>query len=273
MRNNHVYIDAIRSRRSVRTFDGTGLSPEEAAQIIYFANVMRNPYGILIDWQILNAKEQGLSSPVITGTDCYIAGKLRWVPHGEEAFGYTFEQVVLFAKSIGIGTTWIAGTMNRAAFERAMELTSDEVMPCVSPLGYPASKMSLREALMRKGIKADSRMPFRELFFKGSLDTPLLPEAAGDLRIPLEMVRLSPSAVNKQPWRVLVCGDTVHFYEKQSRNSVTADGWDVQKIDMGIALCHFALAAEECDVHTEFLLEDPHLPVGELIYTASFKCK
>jgi len=38
-------------------------------------------------------------------------------------------------------------------------------MPCVSPLGYPAEKMSLRETLMRKGIQADKRMDFDRLFF------------------------------------------------------------------------------------------------------------
>ena len=41
-------------------------------------------------------------------------------PHGEEAFGYAFEQIVLYAESLGIGTTWIGGTMDRKAFEKAM---------------------------------------------------------------------------------------------------------------------------------------------------------
>ena len=30
------------------------------------------------------------------------------------------------------------------------ELSADEIMPCASPLGYPAKKMSLREGTMRK---------------------------------------------------------------------------------------------------------------------------
>ena len=63
----------------------------------------------------------------------------------------------MFAQSKGIGTTWIAGTMNRDAFEAATRLEEGERMPCVTPLGRPAARMALRESLMRKGVKADSR--------------------------------------------------------------------------------------------------------------------
>ena len=142
-------LDVMRSRRSVRTFDGNALRPEDAQKIMDFAEKAETPYGIPIVWKLLDAKKDGLSSPVIVGTDAYIAVKMRKIPHAEEAFGYMFEKIVLFAESLGIGTTWIAGTMDRAAFEKAMDLAEDEVMPCVSPLGYPAKKMSLRELKCR----------------------------------------------------------------------------------------------------------------------------
>ena len=263
--------EIIRSRRSVRSFDGTGLRTEDAQKIMEFAEKVENPYDQPISWKILDAKKYGLSSPVISGTDTYIAGKMRRADHAEEAFGYTFEKVVLFAESLGVGTTWIAGTMNRDAFERAMDLLDDEVMPCVSPLGYPAKKMSIREALMRKGVKADSRLDFRQLFFEGSFDVSLTTDKAGKLAEVLEAVRLAPSAVNKQPWRIVVCGDKVHFYEKQSRGYVDGSGWDIQKIDMGIALCHFELAAQECGFSVSFELNDPAMKAADDIkYIASY---
>ncbi|MBR4769040.1 MAG: nitroreductase, partial [Lachnospiraceae bacterium] len=112
-------IDAIQKRRSVRTFDGEALRDEDLRAVSEFAEKVENPYDIPITWKILDAKKSGLSSPVIVGTDTFIAGKMNRVPHAEEAFGYTFEKVVLFAESRGIGTTWIAGTMNRPAFEKA----------------------------------------------------------------------------------------------------------------------------------------------------------
>ncbi|MBO7364011.1 MAG: nitroreductase, partial [Lachnospiraceae bacterium] len=135
----------------------------------------------------------------------------------------------------------------------------------------PAEKMSLRETLMRKGVGADSRIDFTKLFFDGALETPMLPENAGDLFLPLEMVRLAPSAVNRQPWRAVRCGNLVHFYEKKNRGMATGT-WDVQKIDMGIALCHFELGAAESGLRTEFVMEDPGLTDDPgCVYTASFR--
>lgn len=266
--------ETIRKRRSVRTFDGTKLREEDARAITEFAEKVENPYDIPITWKLLDAEEHGLSSPVIVGTDVFIAGKMRRVPYAEEAFGYSFEKVVLFAESIGVGTTWIAGTMNRAAFEHALALDSGEVMPCVSPIGYPAKKMSLRETMMRKGIKADSRFGFEELFFDGDFETPLTEEKAGAFKDSLEAVRLAPSAVNKQPWRVVVCGDKAHFYEKHSKGYVSGDGWDIQKIDMGIALCHFELAAKECGLDVTFEIAEPELcPGDDTHYIASYVLK
>ena len=125
-------FDIIRHRRSVRTFDGRALRAEDAEKIMEYASALENPYGLPITWKILNAKEHGLSSPVITGTDTYITGKMKRAPHAEEAFGYTFERIVIFAEAMKLGTTWIAGTMNRDAFEKAMELDDGEVMPCIS---------------------------------------------------------------------------------------------------------------------------------------------
>ncbi len=265
-------MKAMRSRRSVRTFDGNALSHEDAEKMLNFAEKLENPYDLPITWKILDAKRYGLNSPVIVGTDTYIAGKMRKVPFAEEAFGYTFEKVVLFAETLGLGTTWIAGTMNRDAFERAMSVSADEVMPCVSPLGYPAKKMSLRETMMRRGIKADSRFEFEELFFDGSLEKTLSKDSAGRLSEPLDAVRIAPSAVNKQPWRCICAGDKVHFYEKRSKGYVSEDGWDIQKIDMGIALCHFELAASACGLSVSFELDEPDIRIpDDMQYIASWK--
>lgn len=251
-------MELIRHRRSVRTFDGRALRPEDASKITAFAQSIQTPYDIPIAWKLLSAKQDGLSSPVIVGADTFIAGKIKRVPHAEEAFGYAFEKLVLYAESMGLGTTWIAGTMDRPAFEKAMELAHDEAMPCVSPLGYPADKMSLRETLMRKGIKADARLDFGDLFFDGGFEKPL--NESSPWRNALEMVRWAPSAVNKQPWRVVVEGSKAHFYEKKSKGYVDASGWDLQRVDIGIALYHFAYGLDE---NVRLTIADPSLTAPE----------
>jgi len=99
-----------------------------------------------------------------------------------------------------------------------------------------------------------------------------MPDRAGEFREALEMVRLAPSAVNKQPWRAVVCGDTVHFYEKQGKGFVAANGWDIQKVDVGIALYHFVCGMEERGRKTVFDLADPSLPhPADTVYIASIR--
>lgn len=251
--------EQIVNRRSVRTFDNHALNENDKEKLRSFMENIENPFNIPVDFKFLSAKEHGLTSPVVSGTDLYVGGKVKRSPDANVAFGYSFEMLVLYAQSLGIGTVWLGGTMNRPAFEQAMELGADEIMPCASPLGYPAAKMSLREGMMRKAIKADERLPFEQLFFENGFDVPLTKERAGELAQPLEMVRLAPSAVNKQPWRVILADNFAHFYLKRSKGFGNDISLDMQKIDMGIALCHFALTAQKNGLHLSFVKDDPML--------------
>jgi len=263
-------IEALmRARRSVRSFDGA-VAGEDMEKLLALIAEVDNPYGLPIEYKLLDAEKQKLGCPVVVGTEMFIGAKMKAEPHFNEAVGYSFEKLLLGALSMGIGSVWICGTMDRPAFEKAMELGEGEVMPCISPLGYPAKKMSLRESMMRKGIKADERKAFEELFFDGSFDAPLTQEKAGNLVYPLEMVRLAPSAVNKQPWRVVHTDNTVHFYLKRSKG-FNGGTIDMQKIDMGIALCHFDLAAKEAGLAPRFVQSDPGLAAEGLEYIASYQ--
>ncbi|MBO7677409.1 MAG: hypothetical protein J6S49_07845, partial [Erysipelotrichaceae bacterium] len=84
----------------------------------------------------------------------------------------------------------------------------------------------------------------------------------------LEAVRLAPSAVNKQPWRIIRQNNTFHFYKKpEVRNEGIID---VQKIDIGIALCHFELVLKENGIDSKIVIEDPQISSPEkLEYIAS----
>lgn len=251
--------DHIKARRSVRTFDNQIITASDREMLSSFMETIENPYHIPVVFEWMDAKEYGLTCPVVVGTDLYVGGKIKNVPEASVAFGYSFEMLVLKAQSMDIGTVWVGGTMNRPAFEKAMELDENEIMPCMTPVGYPAKKMSVRESMMRKGVKADERLPFEELFFDGTFDLPLTQEKAGVFAESLEMVRLAPSAVNKQPWRVVVSDNAAHFYLKRSKGFGHDARLDMQKIDLGIALCHFALTAKEIGLELSFAQDDPML--------------
>lgn len=264
--------ELIAARRSVRTYDSRALDESTKEKLLSYANTIQNSFNIPVKFKFLDAKKDGLTCPVVSGTELYVGGKIENVPKASVAFGYSFEEFVLYAQSLGVGTVWLGGTMNRAAFEQAMELSEDEMMPCATPVGYTAKKMSIRENMMRKAIKADERLPFEELFFEGSFDNPLTKEKAGKFAEPLEMVRLAPSAVNKQPWRIVVADNAVHFYLKRSKGFSHEGKLDMQMIDMGIALCHFALTAKENGLSIELVQDDPKLASNyDVEYIASYQ--
>ena len=263
-------LELVRSRKSVRSYDGRPLSAEDRAKLEDFVEAPEAPFGVPVRIVLLDAAEHGLSSPVLTGEKIYAAGLVPRVPEAEVAFGFAFEKFVLYAWSLGIGSVWIGGTMKRETFERAAGRAEGERMPCVSPLGYPAPKRSVRETLMRKGIAADQRKPLSELFFDGDFSAQLTPEGV-EAKL-TEAVRWAPSAVNKQPWRILRQGNVWHFYEKHDAGFIHPETGDLQKIDVGIALAHFWLGAEAAGLKPELVLEAPVIvPPAETEYVASVR--
>ena len=272
----HILKDLIRERRSVRTFDGDPINPKDREKLTEYINAgTSNPFDIPVEFILLDAGEHGLSSPVIAGEKLYVAGKVAKIPCADVAFGYSFERLVLYAWSLGIGTTWIGGTMKRELFEKAAGLKEGEMMPCVSPLGYPAKKKSIRESMMRRGVGADNRMPAEKLFFDGGFDRPLSGTKQQEIADLIEMVRWAPSAVNKQPWRIVRETDSLyHFYEKKDKGYVNDSTGDLQKIDVGIALCHFMMGLEEQKKNAAVVVSDPGIHIPENVeYIASVQIR
>ncbi len=208
-------MEIVMGRKSVRTFDGKRLSEAHLSKLKEYVKSISNPFDIPVEFVFLDAGENGLSSPVLSGEEHYVAGIVPKKPLADVALGYSFEKLVLYAWSLGVGTVWIGGTMKREIFESAAGVKEGEMMPCVSPLGYPADRKSVKESLMRKGVGADARKPFEDIFFCEEWQKPYSPDK--DLQDVFEMVRWAPSAVNKQPWRIIVKDGSYHFYEKKDK--------------------------------------------------------
>ena len=96
-------MNLIRTRKSVRTFDGRAVTDADREKLTDYLQTITNPFAIPVTFVLLDAKEHGLSSPVIQGEQLYIAGKVPKGEHCAEAFGYAFEKMVLFAWSLGGG--------------------------------------------------------------------------------------------------------------------------------------------------------------------------
>ena len=54
-----------------------------------------------------------------------------------------------------------------------------------------------------------------------------------------------------------------HFYEKKDKGYVSKATGDLQKIDVGIALCHFVMGLEEQGKEPEVVVTDPGIVVPD----------
>ena len=267
------FLELAKSRRSVRTFEKVGLDDAVIDELKQFSAGINNPYGVPVRFVFLDKDENDLSSPVLSGEKKYVSAVVKKVEHAEEAYGYAFEALLMHAHENGLGTVWIGGTMPREKFETATGLAANDVMPCMSPLGKTAERMSVKETLMRKGVKADSRKKFEELFFEEDFKSPLSEDKAESLGLKdaLECVRVAPSAVNKQPWRIVISGNAAHFYVRHDKGFTTPD-YDLQKIDVGIGMYHFDKVMSEEGKTLTLEVSDPGIATpSDTDYVATYK--
>ena len=241
--------EAIRKRKSVRSYEKRPLSDADRDAVLSLIDALyaeETPFPAQIQMRLLEAKagtdtEKLGTYGVIRNATAFIGVSVKNTETAMEAVGYTFEKFVLAATAMGLGTCWLAGTFNREQFEGNMRLGADEIFPIVCPIGYPAEKSSLVDGIFRKVGKSDQRKDWGELFFENEFGTPLTREQAGAYAFPLEMLRLAPSAANRQPWRIVRRGDAFHFYREA--NPKSKHPYDIQRLDVGIGACHFHLAA------------------------------
>jgi hypothetical protein len=133
-----------------------------------------------------------------------------------------------------------------------MNIESDEMFPAITPFGYPEGNRHITEIAMRKLINADKRKAWDQLFFLNDFNTPLSQDTADDYAFALEMVRLGPSASNKQPWRIVIENNNFHFFEYKEPGYSQVFPYDIQRIDIGIAAAHFELAMKEVGINGQF---------------------
>ncbi len=248
----------IAARRSCRTFGVEPLAPALRAEIEALAAEQRGgPFGARLRFRILAAGDLRLGTwGLVRGAPLYLAGALVPGPMDLEDFGWAMEELVLELTGRGLGTCWMAGTFSRPDFSRAIDLEDGETIPAITPVGIPAPAPSVPDWLLHAVAGSRGRRPWRVLFYRsaGPALAPLTPVEAGAWRPCLEAVRQAPSARNGQPWRIVrgERGDVFRFLL-----AGPAGGRSMRRLDAGIAMCHFALAAAELGLAGRWVPEDP----------------
>lgn len=252
-------FQVISERHSCRRYRKEPLKPEDRLALEKFlASQTQGPFGSSLRLVLLAATEQDQGSLKGLGTygfiknpAAFIAGAVTGSPKDMEDYGYVVERAVLFATELGLGSCWLGGTFTKSSFAKRVGLGPQESMPAVVALGYEQQEDPIRSRL-RTRVGATERLPAERLFFEAVFDQPIKLVPEEPLARILEAVRWAPSASNKQPWRIVRIEGSFHFYLERSKGYGKGSLLfrvlglaDLQRVDMGIAMCHFELAARE----------------------------
>lgn len=248
---NKPINEIIKSRHSVRTYENNELPKDVLNKVKTYIDEINNSNGIfgnkirinLIEKNDENKETKLGTYGVIKGANYYLTAAYdKSDDKGLYDIGYLLEKVVLYCTDLGLGTVWLGGTFNKSKFAEAINLKDNESLSIVCPFGIEADKKTFIAKML--GVNTNKRKDFTSLFFKDNFDTALSYEEAGEYGEVLENIRLAPSALNKQPWRIVKEDNKLHIY---------SDGKiDMNKVDIGIALCHLELTAREKGLNGKF---------------------
>ncbi len=276
---NQPVTGIIRRRFSCRSYIPKPIEPELKERLSNFlAGSPTGPLGTGVRFELVSAGEndstvlKGLGTyGFIKGARGFIVGAVEKLEnHNMEDYGYLMERAVLFATDIGLGTCWLGGTFNKSGFARKISLKENEMLPAVVAVGYVADKRRWFDSFIRRRAGSDSRLPWTRLFFDRTFSTGLPVEVTDAFATPLEMVRLGPSASNRQPWRIVRDNKQWHFYLQRTsgyadRNKTFFKLADMQRIDMGIAMCHFDLTVREMGMSGGWIFSEQHIDTPDTL--------
>jgi nitroreductase len=303
-------VDIITNRFSVRTYSGEPIDQGDLRDLTEAAAGMRTgPFGARLRFGVAAATPEDGAALKRLGTYGTIRGAAAFIigaatpggpnppgtsalnpptsalnPPGTSAlyledFGYAMERLVLRATELGLGTCWIGGFFTRGSFSRRINASQGERIPAVASVGRIVDLDAARDGIMRRSVGGSRRKGWEELFHDGRFGAALPRESAGTFAAALEMARLSPSASNRQPARIVRSGSSWHFYRRRTpgylpRFARTLTGIeDLQRVDVGISMCHFELTLREQGIAGRWVVRPPGIPLPDELteYTATWE--
>jgi Putative TM nitroreductase len=281
-------LDIIPRRFSCRAYSRTPMEEQKRETLRReMSRITSGPLGTPLRCELVASADTGANPLQGLGTygfiknpDAFIVAAVSEGPKDLEDFGYALERMVLLATDLGCGSCWLGGSFTKSSFAGKIGSQKNETVPAVVSLGNMEDPERERKRAFRRIVGSATRLPWEKLFFDQSFDSPLSRDSAGAYAAPLEMVRLGPSASNKQPWRIVKDGNDWHFFMRRTRGY--RDGIasrllgiaDIQRVDMGIAMCHFELSSRELGLNGGWRVHEPSaaakMPGDSTEYTVSW---
>lgn len=227
--------EAIQVRQSIRAFQQKPIEESALDNIFKFKDEITPIYpDILYDIECTGTlgdswgKTKGLFSVKAPYYLSYLSEEKKG--HHLNA-GYTMELISLYLSAKGIGSCFQGGLK---VVEESYEDMKEQV---VLSFGYPVHYPHRVEGSAK-------RMPLsKSCVFKE--------EPNKNITSILKAAALAPSSLNNQPWRFVVYNNRIHVFLKRSNvASLILNRW--QEVDIGCALAHMMVAAEELWMNIEF---------------------
>ena len=201
-------------RKSCRKYQLEPLAASELQEIEDFIRTMRSLLPeVVLNHRILGpGQTKGLLAPKAPH---YLVISGNPQPYRDLCVGFLFQQLDLYLSARGLGACWLGVTKGREAPTGETDILSI----CFGRPAEPATRTLAefkRKSLAEIATGEDPR---------------------------LEAARLAPSGINLQPWYFIAEDGVIHVYQAV-RKGLKALVYNLQELDVGIALCHLALASE-----------------------------
>ncbi|QOV19837.1 nitroreductase family protein [Blautia liquoris] len=231
--------EAIFVRKSVRNFSMENLSAQTLDKIQTHYDELTGLFGnFKTNIAILDNRKGQHKALSFFGVKApyYLAFYSEEAPKYLMNVGYMMEQMVLYMCSIGIGTCYI-GTNKVKKTEVSLN-----GLGLIGVVAFGKSKGShVRKQSEAKRLSLDELCVFKEVPRQW-------------MKQMLEAARLSPSSLNRQPWRFVVYDSRIHIFSK--KDSVERlKKWD--EVNFGIMFANMMVVAEELWLDVDLIkLED-----------------
>lgn len=251
---NDLY-QAILARRSVRRYDKNLLDRDILGQIQTIASGV--PPLVPVNRFEAPARDVQPEENLVESLGGY--GRILTPPHylvpyivGEEHplvdLGYRVEQIAVRLTLMGVGTCYVGSLRREAEVRERFSLPAKARIGAFLAFGWPSTALSGRtfNTLMRRTVRATSKLPAARIFFQDTFEAPSAPPTT--LARLVEAARHAPSAVNAQPWRFLWRAhepNRLHlFVTKNNLRYGRGSGAAYRLYDGGICMGNVALALD-----------------------------
>ncbi len=244
MTEEEIY-QAIFKRKSVRKFEAAPLDEATLSKIRSFISTLRPLFPeIQTELRFLNGDDVRGMFKVTAPHYLAIFSEERG-SYAANA-GFLLQQVDLFLSANGIGCCWQGGP------KPIRKVRGGEGLEYIIMIAFGRPT----EPIHRSGIADFKREPISQITDIKGLD---------DI---LEPARLAPSGMNNQSWYFTGGNGIIHAH---SAKSLVTDS--MNRVNVGIALCHMWLAATHAGRDVEFAFDPTAIAPKGYVYAASLIMK